>query len=107
MPGTFQSEMGCSADWDPACLRAWLQDPDGDGVYVFTTTGIPAGVYEGKVAAQPVLGAQRRLRGTQDGANYSFTVPEASRVTFSYDTDQPRALDQHRACLRVAARRRP
>ncbi|MDQ1593090.1 MAG: hypothetical protein QOG71_3717, partial [Pyrinomonadaceae bacterium] len=30
-PGSFQSELGCSGDWDPSCLRSWLQDPDGDG----------------------------------------------------------------------------
>ena len=23
-PGTFQSELGCSADWAPACMRPWL-----------------------------------------------------------------------------------
>ena len=34
-PGSFQSELGCPADWDPGCLRSWLQDPDGDGIYTF------------------------------------------------------------------------
>ena len=24
-PGSFQSELGCSGDWDPSCLRSWLQ----------------------------------------------------------------------------------
>ena len=23
-PGSFQSELGCAADWDPSCLRSWL-----------------------------------------------------------------------------------
>ena len=32
-PGSFQSELGCSGDWDPGCLRSWLQDPDHDGIY--------------------------------------------------------------------------
>jgi pullulanase len=31
--GTFQDEAGCAADGDPTCLRSWLQDPDGDGIY--------------------------------------------------------------------------
>ncbi|MEO8125256.1 MAG: hypothetical protein ABI633_14505, partial [Burkholderiales bacterium] len=35
--GSFQSELGCSGDWDPGCLRSWLQDADGDGVYTFST----------------------------------------------------------------------
>ena len=30
-PGSFQSELGCPGDWDPGCLRSWLEDPDGDG----------------------------------------------------------------------------
>jgi hypothetical protein len=30
-PGGFQSELGCPGDWQPDCLRSWLQDPDGDG----------------------------------------------------------------------------
>src|SRR5262249_3195508 len=37
-PGSFQSELGCPGDWDPSCLRSWLQDPDGDGTYTFQTT---------------------------------------------------------------------
>jgi hypothetical protein len=49
-PGSFQSELGCPAgDWQPDCLRSWLQDIDGDGIYTFTTTAIPAGSYESKV----------------------------------------------------------
>ena len=35
--GSFQSEIGCPGDWQPDCLRSWLQDPDGDGVYTFVT----------------------------------------------------------------------
>src|SRR5947209_20344064 len=27
--GSFQSELGCPGDWQPDCLRSWLQDPDG------------------------------------------------------------------------------
>ena len=48
--GSFQSEIGCPDDWQPWCLRSWLQDPDGDGLYSFTTTGIPADSYAFKVA---------------------------------------------------------
>ena len=49
-PGSFQSELGCAGDWDPGCLRSWLQDIDGDGIYTFETTALPAGSYESKVA---------------------------------------------------------
>ena len=50
-PGSFQSELGCPGDWEPDCLRSWLQDPDGDGIYTFTTTDLPAGAYEAQGGA--------------------------------------------------------
>src|SRR5207248_1658895 len=48
--GDFQSELGCGGDWDPACLRSMLTDADGDGLYTFSTTGIPVGSWSFKVA---------------------------------------------------------
>ncbi|MGC1207425.1 MAG: alpha-amylase family glycosyl hydrolase [Ornithinimicrobium sp.] len=42
-PGSFQEELGCGGDWMPDCMRPWLQDPDGDGIYAWSTTQIPAG----------------------------------------------------------------
>ena len=51
-PGSYQSELGCPGDWQPDCLRSWLQDPDGDGTYTFSTTDIPAGSYEFKAAVE-------------------------------------------------------
>jgi hypothetical protein len=50
VPGSFQSELGCPGDWQPDCLRSWLQDPDGDGSYTFSTSALPPGSYEAKVA---------------------------------------------------------
>ena len=65
-PGSFQSELGCPGDWDPSCLRSWLEDPDGDGIYTFETTALPAGSYETKVAINESwdenYGAGRRAR---------------------------------------------
>jgi hypothetical protein len=80
VPGSFQSELGCSADWDPACMRPWLQDKDGDGVYALITTKIPAGTYEFKVA--------HNLSWTESypGSNVSVTVPkDGATTTFLYD----------------------
>ena len=31
-------------------MRPWLQDPDGDGTYTWSSDQIPAGTYEFKVA---------------------------------------------------------
>jgi hypothetical protein len=46
-PGSYQSELGCSGDWQPDCRRSWLEDPDGDGIYTLTVA-LPAGNYEAK-----------------------------------------------------------
>jgi len=86
VPGSFQSELGCSWDWQPDCLRSWLQDPDGDGTYVFTTTAIPGGAYEGKVAHDRSWAVNYGSGGSFKGPNYSFAVPDGSRTTFSYDS---------------------
>ncbi|MCB8975390.1 MAG: hypothetical protein H6654_17660 [Ardenticatenaceae bacterium] len=40
-PGSFQDELGCAGDWAPECLRAMLQDPNGDGIYTFITSTSP------------------------------------------------------------------
>ncbi len=44
--GDFQKQIGCEKDDDAACLRSWLQDPDGDGTYGVTTGGLKAGTYQ-------------------------------------------------------------
>lgn len=43
--GTFQSELGCGADNDATCMRPWLTDADGDGVFTWASTEVPAGSY--------------------------------------------------------------
>jgi glycosidase len=85
-PGSFQSELGCPGDWDPGCLRSWLQDPDGDGVYTFTTTDLPAGSYEAKVALNESWDVNYGQDGVQNGPNIQFHVPtNGAKTKFSYD----------------------
>ena len=83
VPGSHQSEMGCGADWDPACMRTWLQDPDADGVYELATDEIPAGSYESKVTHGLSWDENYGLGGEPGGPNIPFTVPEGATVTFS------------------------
>ena len=84
-PGNFQSELGCN-DWQPECMRPWLQDPDGDGTYTFTTKLIPAGSYEGKVAHGLSWAENYGAGGVFDGPNIAFTVPaDGATTTFTYD----------------------
>ncbi|MCW3157007.1 alpha-amylase family glycosyl hydrolase [Micropruina sonneratiae] len=78
-PGSFQSELGCSSDWKPDCLRPWLQDADGDGTYAWASTKIPAGSYEFKVAHG--LGWDEAY----PSGNVSLTVPaDGMLVTITY-----------------------
>jgi len=44
--GTFQTQLGCKNNNDATCLRAWLQDPEGDGTFGVTTAGLKAGTYK-------------------------------------------------------------
>ncbi|NWG06181.1 MAG: alpha-amylase [Chloroflexi bacterium] len=85
-PGNFQSELGCSGDWDPSCLRSWLQDIDGDGMYTFETTALPAGNYEGKVALNESWDVNYGQGGAPGGANIPFVVPfDYAKVIFEYN----------------------
>src|SRR5262245_3525066 len=85
-PGSFQSELGCPGDWQPDCLKSWLQDADGDGIYRFETTALPAGSYEAKVALNETWDENYGQGGVPGGANIPFTVPtDGAKVTFSYD----------------------
>ncbi len=87
VPGSFQSEIGCPGDWDPGCLRSWLQDPDGDGIYSFTTTAIPAGSYEAKAAINETWDENYGANGVQNGPNIPFTVAVSNAaITFTYDS---------------------
>ena len=85
-PGSFQSELGCAADWDPSCLRSWLQDPDGDGVGRFSTTALPPGDYESKVAIDEAWTENYGAGGIPDGPNILFSVMNhGDVVSFAYD----------------------
>ena len=85
VPGSFQSEIGCPGDWQPDCLRSWLQDPDGDGIYAFSTSAIPPGSYEAKVAHNESWDENYGLGGVPNGPNIPFSVASNQAVTFRYD----------------------
>ena len=87
VPGSFQHFLGCSGDWQPDCLRSWLQDPDGDGLYGFSTRAIPAGSYEAKVAIGESWDVNYGDGGAPNGANLAFTVPQScTEIFFQYDS---------------------
>lgn len=86
-PGSYQAALGCANDWAPECLLSWLQDADGDGVFSFSTTTLPAGDYEVKVALNLSWDLNYGVDAEQDGPNIMFTVPaDGTEVTFDYDS---------------------
>ena len=83
-PGSYQSELGCSGDWQPDCMRPWLQDPDGDGVYALILT-LPEGSWEFKVAHG--LSWDESYGDGGGSNNIPLTVPAGGApVTFLYDS---------------------
>jgi hypothetical protein len=83
-PGSFQSELGCAADWDPGCMRSWLQDPDGDGTWTFRTSQLPPGAYSTKVAQDLSWDVNWGAGGTPGGSDVAFTVAEGQGVELSF-----------------------
>ncbi|MDZ4767986.1 MAG: extracellular solute-binding protein [Chloroflexota bacterium] len=84
--GTIQTFLGCPGDWDPACEAAFMTD-NGDGTYSITTSAIPAGEYEGKIAFDGNWDRNFGVDGTMGGDNYMFTVPaDGTELTFTFNT---------------------
>ncbi|MBC7442739.1 MAG: pullulanase-type alpha-1,6-glucosidase [Ramlibacter sp.] len=80
--GNVDSEMGCTADWQPSCEAAKLTKR-ADGVYA-GTFDLPAGAYEYKIAINGSWDVNYGAGGVPDGANVAFTAP-GGPVTFYFD----------------------
>lgn len=85
LPGSYQSEAGCTGDWDPACLATALVDGDGDGTATLTLPDLAAGTYELKVAHGLSWSENYGAGGVRDGANITFAAPGGTPVAFVYD----------------------
>ncbi|MGN6333442.1 MAG: pullulanase-type alpha-1,6-glucosidase [Motilibacteraceae bacterium] len=83
--GDFQSEVGCSKDWQPDCMVSWLQDSAGDGTWTYRTGALPAGSYNAKVAVGLSWAENYGAGGAPDGANIGFDVQAGQGAQFSYD----------------------
>lgn len=89
LAGSFQSELGCTADWAPSCLAAMMFDQNGDGTFQFTTDDLPTGSYEVKVTHGLGWDENYGAGGLANGPNIAFTASAGKVVTFRY------ALDTH------------
>ncbi len=86
VPGNFNDDIGCSGDWQPECLRTFMSDVDGDGIFTFVTNAIPVGNYEFKIATNENWGNPNFGDGGGPN-NILFSVTGAgSTVTFSFNT---------------------
>ena len=83
--GAVQSEIGCAADWDPACSDSHLTFDTADGLWKGTWT-LPAGTYEYKVAIDDSWTVNYGAGGAAGGSNLVLTVPPGgASVTFVWD----------------------
>ncbi|MCC6605967.1 MAG: extracellular solute-binding protein [Anaerolineae bacterium] len=85
LPGTYQDQAGCGAQWDPACQATSLEQGD-DGLYTLVVD-LPAGDYEFKVALDGDWTVNYGSDGAQDGPNYALSLASDSTVTFTYDPE--------------------
>jgi glycosidase len=86
VPGSFQTQLGCSGNWDPACFRTWLEDPLGSGTYSLETTALLKGQYQAKVAINGSWALNYGGGGVKDGPNIFFSVTrDHARVRFRFD----------------------
>ena len=82
VPGSVQSELGCTADWEPACMRPWLQDKDGDGVFALVHEDDPRRQLGVQGGVRAVLSPRATRRTTSP-----WRCPkDGARTTFLYDT---------------------
>lgn len=74
--GNFQQQLGCANNEDAACLRSWLQDPDGDGLFTFATRALKAGTYSMALAQNEdstnLLTQPQRFTVKKDGDEIYF-----------------------------------
>ena len=74
--GSFQTQVGCLEDNDATCLRSWLQDPDGDGIFGVLTGGLEAGTYNVTFTraedADQVIGEPQQFTVLEDGDSIYF-----------------------------------
>jgi len=83
VPGSYQDEAGCGADWDPAC-EATAMEKGEDGLYRLSVD-LPTGEYEFKVALDGAWVVNYGSDGAQDGPNYALSLTADGKVTFVYD----------------------
>jgi alpha-amylase len=85
LAGSLQTEVGCAADWDPACANSHLAFDRTDGQWHGTFT-LPAGDYEWKVAINDSWNENYGAGGAAGGENLKLSVPaNGARYRFTWN----------------------
>jgi hypothetical protein len=84
LAGSFQDDLGCASEWDPACENSRLVLGEDDGVWQGSFT-LPAGDYEYKVAINGTWDENYGLNGEANGANIPLSLTEETNVFFFFD----------------------
>jgi maltose/maltodextrin transport system substrate-binding protein/arabinogalactan oligomer/maltooligosaccharide transport system substrate-binding protein len=86
VPGSYQAQAGCSADWLPECTVTAMTQGD-DGLWHSGPFDLTAGDYEFKVALDGSWTTNYGVDGVADGDNYTLTLDADSAVSFTYDPE--------------------
>ncbi|WP_255769295.1 alpha-amylase family glycosyl hydrolase [Pseudarthrobacter sulfonivorans] len=81
--GTFNTELGCPADWDPGCPQASLVYDPADSIWRLSAE-LPPGQYEFKAALNGNWTVNYGADGALNGNNIVLNHPGGT-VTFRYD----------------------
>jgi maltose-binding protein MalE len=84
VPGSYQAQAGCSADWQPDCKVTAMTKGD-SGIYTSGPFNLKAGDYEAKVALDGTWTTNYGVDGKKDGDNYKFSLAADGTVDFSFD----------------------
>jgi pullulanase len=91
--GDFQQQLGCKANDDAGCLRSWLEDPDGDQTYGFSTTALKAGTYTVKFARNEdpanLIGDAMQFKVEKDNDEIYFGYNAAKNETIISTSGAP------------------
>lgn len=87
--GSLQSELGCSADWQPDCAATHLSPLPGTSTWQ-ARFRVPAGSWEFKVALNDSWTVNYGAGGLAGGANIPLNLVGAADLEFSFDADSHR-----------------
>ena len=86
LAGSFQTALGCPADFDPSCPLTQLEDSDGDGIWT-AVLPIPPGDYTFRVVASSDADRSLGRGGDPNGGDIPLSIPgDAVGAYVRYDS---------------------